>query len=76
MRDTDGKACFGESIKAERNLPQDWGLGGNLPQDRGLRGRPSLVIELIPCTCGGKGQQPWDHTPTCPRGRALRRRIK
>lgn len=38
--------------------------------------RPSLLIELIPCTCGGKGQDPWSHSDSCPRGRALRKRIR
>jgi len=37
-------------------------------------GRPSLAIELIPCTCGGQGQDVDSHRATCPRGRAIRRR--
>lgn len=37
-------------------------------------GRPSLLIELIPCTCGGQGQDIDSHKSTCPRGRAIRRR--
>jgi hypothetical protein len=36
--------------------------------------RPSLVIELIPCTCGGQGQDPWNHSTSCPRGKAIRKR--
>jgi hypothetical protein len=41
---------------------------------KGSAARPSLWIELIPCTCGGQGQDPWSHTATCPRGRAIRKR--
>jgi hypothetical protein len=46
--------------------------GGTREPAPAPKGRSSLWIELIPCTCGGRGQDPWAHADSCPRGRALR----
>jgi len=63
-------------MRGRSNEPIQW--PGEKTRDKTEQGqqgrRPSLVVELIPCICGGQGHDPWNHSSICPRGKAIRKR--